>query len=96
MADLDLDFIRSNFPAFSEPSLEAWGFFENAGGSYACGQTIDWLNRYYRQTKVQPYSDFPASATAGEQMDTAKQRRAAWLNAEAEEGHSGLSPPLTT
>jgi acyl-CoA reductase-like NAD-dependent aldehyde dehydrogenase len=59
MTDLDLDFVRSNFPAFSEPSLQGWGFFENAGGSYACGQTIDWLNRYYRQTKVQPYYDFP-------------------------------------
>ncbi len=96
MADLDLDFVRSNFPAFSEPSLEGWGFFENAGGSYACSQTIDWLNRYYRQTKVQPYYDFPASATAGEKMDTAKQRMAAWLNVEAEEVHFGPSTSQNT
>ncbi|MEE8496572.1 MAG: aminotransferase class V-fold PLP-dependent enzyme [Xanthomonadales bacterium] len=96
MADLDLDFIRSNFPAFSEPSLEGWGFFENAGGSYACGQTIDWLNRYYRQTKVQPHYDFPASAKGGEQMDTAKQRLAAWLNVDAEEVHFGPSTSHNT
>ena len=96
MADLDLDFVRSNFPAFSEPSLEGWGFFENAGGSYACQQTIDWLNRYYRQTKVQPYYDFPASATAGEKMDAAKQRMAAWLNVEAEEVHFGPSTSQNT
>ena len=46
IAMADLEFIRSNFPAFSEPSLQGWGFFENAGGSYACKQTIECLNRY--------------------------------------------------
>jgi cysteine desulfurase family protein (TIGR01976 family) len=96
MTDLDLNFVRSNFPALSEPSLEGFGFFENAGGSYACTQTIEWLNRYYRQTKVQPYYDFPASATAGEQMDTAKQRMAAWLNVDTEEIHFGPSTSQNT
>ncbi len=96
MSVLDIDFARSNFPAFNEPSLEGWGFFENAGGSYACGQAIEWLNRYYRQTKVQPYYDFPASTTAGEQMDTAKQRMAAWLNVAAEEVHFGPSTSQNT
>ncbi len=96
MSILDIEFVRSNFPAFSEPSLEGWGFFENAGGSYACGQTIEWLNRYYRQTKIQPYYDFPASASAGEQMDTAKRRMAAWLNVDAEEVHFGPSTSLNT
>jgi len=94
--NLDLDFVRSNFPAFSEPSLEGWGFFENAGGSYACGQTIEWLSRYYRETKVQPYYDFPASCTAGDQMDAAKQRMAAWLNVEADEVHFGPSTSQNT
>jgi len=32
---LDLDFVRSQFPAFAEPSLHVQAFFENAGGSYA-------------------------------------------------------------
>jgi len=96
MTDLDLDFVRSNFPAFSEPSLEGFGFFENAGGSYACRQTIDWLYRYYRQTKVQPYHEFSASATAGEQMDTAKRRMAAWLNVATEEVHFGPSTSQNT
>ena len=31
---LDLDFVRSHFPAFTEPTLKGWAFFENAGGSY--------------------------------------------------------------
>ena len=74
MTKLDLEFVRAQFPAFSEPSLEGFAHFENAGGSYACRQAIEWLDRYYRQTKVQPYYDFPASRSAGEQMDAAKER----------------------
>jgi len=45
---LDLDFARSQFPAFSEPSLQGQAHFENAGGSYACKQVIDRLTHYYR------------------------------------------------
>ena len=91
MTDLDLDFVRSQFPAFSEPSLEGFGFFENAGGSYACYQAIESLNRYYRETKVQPYYDFEPSRKAGEQMDSAKRRMAAWLNIGTDELHFGPS-----
>ena len=80
MTHLDLDFVRGQFPAFEEPPLEGFAHFENAGGSYASGQTIEWLDRYYRQTKVQPYYDFPASRLAGQQMDDARSRMAAWLN----------------
>ncbi len=47
---LDLEFVRSQFPAFREPTLAGFAHFENAGGSYACGPAIDWLDRYYRQT----------------------------------------------
>jgi cysteine desulfurase family protein (TIGR01976 family) len=96
MTALDLDFVRSNFPAFSEPSLKGWGFFESAGGSYTCAQAINWLQRYYTQTKVQPYFDFPSSASAGEQMDSAKRRLAAWLNVETEEVHFGPSTSQNT
>lgn len=91
MTNLDLDFVRAQFPAFREPSLEGFAHFENAGGSYACRQTIEWLERFYRQTKLQPYYDFPASRTAGEQMDQARQRMAAWLNVGVDEMHFGPS-----
>ena len=40
MTSLDLAFVRAQFPAFSEPSLAGFAHFENAGGSFACGQTI--------------------------------------------------------
>lgn len=93
---LDVDFIRSQFPAFSEPSLDGFAHLENAGGSYACRQSIEWLERYYRQTKVQPHYDYPASRTAGEQMDTAKQRMASWLSTGTDELHFGPSTSQNT
>lgn len=96
MADLDLDFIRSSFPAFGEPTLEGFAHFENAGGSYACRQTVEWLDRFYRRTKVQPYYVFPASRTAGEQMDAAKRRMAEWLNVGQGELHFGPSTSQNT
>ena len=82
---LDINFIRSQFPAFSEPSLAGWSFFENAGGSYMCQQVIDRLNAYYVKTKVQPYYPYPASAEAGRKMDESYTRLAAYLNIEEDE-----------
>jgi cysteine desulfurase family protein (TIGR01976 family) len=93
---LDLDFVRSQFPAFSEPSLAGFAHFENAGGSYASGQTIRWLDRYYRETRVQPYYAFAPSARAGEQMDAGRKRLAAWMNADADELHFGPSTSQNT
>ena len=49
---LDIDFVRQQFPAFSQPTLKDQAFFENAGGSYACQQVIDRLHRFYTQRKV--------------------------------------------
>ena len=96
MTTLDLDFIRAQFPAFAEPSLAGFAHFDNAGGSYACRQTVDWLDRYYRQTKVQPYNNYPASRMAGRQMDSAKERLAAWLNVRNDELHLGPSTSQNT
>jgi len=96
MNQIDLDFIRSQFPAFSEPSLEGFAHFENAGGSYACGQVIDVLNRYYRETKLQPYYGFEPSKKAGEQMDQARSRMASWLNVATDEVHFGPSTSQNT
>jgi selenocysteine lyase/cysteine desulfurase len=88
---LDIDFIRSQFPAFSEPSLAGWAFFENAGGSYACQQVIDRLLTFYTQTKVQPYYAYPASTEAGNRMDESYARLAAYLNIGADELNFGPS-----
>ncbi|HNS86476.1 MAG TPA: aminotransferase class V-fold PLP-dependent enzyme [Parvularculaceae bacterium] len=88
---LDVDFVRAQFPAFSVPSLKGQAFFENAGGSYACGPVIDRLTRYYRERKVQPYYDFDASRLAGEEMDEARRRMAAMLGVETDEVSFGPS-----
>jgi cysteine desulfurase family protein (TIGR01976 family) len=96
MTVLDPNFVRSQFPAFSEPSLAGFVHFENAGGSYACGQVIDSLHHYYLRTKVQPYYGFGPSHAAGEQMDRARERMARWLNVETDEVHFGPSTSQNT
>ena len=96
MTTLDINFVRDQFPAFSEPSLEGFAHFENAGGTYACGQMIDLLHRYYRETKVQPYYGFEPSHTAGQQMDRARERMAQWLNVATDEVHFGPTTSQNT
>ena len=54
MEKLDVEFVRSQFPAFSEDKLNNKAFFENAGGSYMCKQVIERFDRYFKQRKVQP------------------------------------------
>ncbi len=96
MKKLDVDFVRSQFPAFSEPSLKGQAFFENAGGSYTCRQVIDRLTRYYNQRKVQPYGPFEASRLAGEEMDEARMRLAAMLGVATDELSFGPSTTQNT
>lgn len=93
---LDIDFVRSNFPAFSEPSLEGQAFFENAGGSYTCGQVIDRLTRTYRSRKVQPYAPYAASQVAGAEMDEARSRLAKLMGVETDELSFGPSTTQNT
>ena len=91
MTQLDIDFVRKQFPAFSEPTLKDFAHFENAGGSYACRQMIDALHHYYTATKVQPYYGFEPSVGAGVKMTRARQRMASWLNVAGDEVHFGAS-----
>ncbi len=93
---LDLAFVRAQFPAFAEPSLAGQAFFENAGGSYACGPVIARLGEYYRRLKVQPYYAFTASREAGEWMDLARARLAEYLGVSTEEVHFGPSSSQNT
>ena len=88
---LDLDFTRSQFPAFSQPGLKGWAFFENAGGSYPCRQVVDRLTRFYTGNKVQPYYPYPASTRAGQLMDEAYRRIAEYMGADPLEVHFGPS-----
>ncbi len=91
MPALDLAFVRARFPAFSDPDLEGWAFFENAGGSYPAQATIDRLHRFYARTKVQPYGAYPVSQKAGAAMDESYARIAALLGVGEDEVHFGPS-----
>jgi len=93
---LDLDFVRSCFPAFAEPTLQSSAFFENAGGSYACEPVIRRLDTYYRRLKVQPYGAYPASQAAGEWMDESYRRLAPYLGVTADWLHFGPSTSQNT
>ncbi|WP_347926266.1 aminotransferase class V-fold PLP-dependent enzyme [Pontimicrobium sp. SW4] len=88
---LDLNFIRSQFPAFTESTLDGWAFFENAGGSYPCKQVINRLTDFYMKNKVQVYYPYPASTLAGKLMDASYKRMADYLNVNETEIHFGPS-----
>ena len=93
---LDMDFVRAQFPAFHEGTAPSLAFFENAGGSYPCGQVVDRLTRFYRTRKVQPYGHYSTSREAGEEMDEARTRLAAMLNVLPEEVTFGPSTSQNT
>lgn len=96
MPTLDINFVRSNFPAFSSPSLKGWAFFENAGGSYPCHYVISRLTDFYTHYKVQPYGPYPASQIAGQAMDEAYTKMAGYLNVSEDEVHLGPSTSQNT
>lgn len=93
---LDVDFVRAQFPAFNEPSLQGQAFFENAGGSYTCAPVIERLERFYRQRKVQPYAPYEASRLGGEEMDEARARLAAIMGVATDELSFGPSTTQNT
>ncbi|MBT6534400.1 MAG: aminotransferase class V-fold PLP-dependent enzyme [Marinovum sp.] len=93
---LDIDFVRSNFPAFEQSNLEGLAFFENAGGSYTCRQVIDRLYRFYTQRKVQPYGPYEPAQLGGAEMDEARERLAALMGVETDELSFGPSTTQNT
>ena len=82
---LDIDYVRSQFPAFKDPLSKDWSFFENAGGSYVPKNVIDKLTEFMTSTKVQPYAEYPMSKIAGENMDKATHLFAKMINAKSNE-----------
>lgn len=96
MKSLDVEYARSQFPAFSDRRLEGWAHFENAGGSYACRQVIERLTGFYRHTKVQPGYPFPVSVRAAEAMELSYRRLSAWMGVGSDEIHFGPSTSQNT
>ena len=82
---LDIEYVRSQFPAFKDSLSSKWSFFENAGGSYVPQNVIDHLNSFMISTKVQPYAEYDISKIAGEKMDMATKLFAEMINANHDE-----------
>lgn len=93
---LDPARIRAQFPSFSQPALDGWAFFDNAGGSYTCTQVLERLNGFYLNTKVQASSFNPVAKAAGEAMDNAYRRLAQAMNVGADWIHFGPSTSANT
>ncbi|MCP3937905.1 MAG: aminotransferase class V-fold PLP-dependent enzyme [Actinomycetia bacterium] len=93
LKSIDIEFVRAQFPAFSEPSLDGWIHFENAGGSYVPSQVVDLLTGFYRRSKVQPYGPGGPALAAGDAMDRGMAAITATLNAPA--GSVQLGPSTT-
>ena len=91
---LDLDYVKAQFPAFSDPKSAKWSFFENAGGSYVPINVIEHLNHFMTSTKVQPYAEFDTSAIAGDKMDQATELFAEMINAKTDEIIIGSSTTM--
>jgi selenocysteine lyase/cysteine desulfurase len=96
MTQLDLNFVRSQFPAFESPVLSGHSFFENAGGSYPCRQVVDRLHRFYLDRKVQPYGPYPGAQAGGAEMDEARTRLAALMGVAGPQVSFGPSTSANT
>jgi cysteine desulfurase family protein (TIGR01976 family) len=93
---LDVDWVRTQFPAFSEPTAAGWAHFENAGGSYVPHQVSDILSHFFRATKVQPYVAAGPSQAGGVAMDRAYELIPATFNAERDQINFGPSTTQNT
>ena len=91
---LDVDYVKAQFPAFSDPLCSKWSFFENAGGSYVPINVIKHLNNFMTSTKVQPYAEFDISKIAGNNMDKATELFAEMINARKDEIIIGASTTM--
>jgi selenocysteine lyase/cysteine desulfurase len=96
MTQLDLTFVRSQFPAFDSPVLSSHAFFENAGGSYPCRAVVDRLHRFYVDRKVQPYGPYPGAQAGGDEMDEARSRLAALMGVNGPQVSFGPSTSANT
>lgn len=84
MTHLDVEYVRSCFPAFEQPLPRKTALFENAGGSYVAGAVLDRYFHFYTANKVQPYGASEICRVAGEQMDAGRQSMADLLGVSAE------------
>jgi cysteine desulfurase family protein (TIGR01976 family) len=89
-AMLDLDFVRSQFPALAGE----WTYLDNAGGSQTLAGVADRVRDYLLGTNVQLGASYAVSRQAGERVAEATRAVAASINAADE--HEVVIGPSTT
>lgn len=90
MTELDVDFVRRQFP----PLANGWIMLENAGGSYVPQSVIDRLASYMRELQIQPAWDFGPAAEAQRRIAAGRRLMAEMINAEPDEVIVGPSTTL--
>lgn len=75
---LDLDFIRSQFPALDGD----WIYFDNAGGTQTVRQVSERLTDYLYRTNVQLGASYRISELAGQRVKEAQVAWAKWIHAQ--------------
>lgn len=93
MTALDVNFVRQHFPALRSGSPLKGVFFDSAAGSLPCQETIEALEHFYRELKVQPGNPYPVSEQAMAAMKDAKSRWASALGVQTHE--LGFGPSTT-
>jgi len=93
---LDIQFVRQHFPAYDGETRVQGHFFESAGGSFPCQETIEALDSFYRHNKIQPGYGFPLSQDGMDQMLLSKQRWAEALGVKVNEVGFGPSTSQNT
>ncbi len=84
---LDLDHVRSQFPALETP----WVLMDNAGGSVPCRQVIDRLHGFLTRHPVQLGASYGLSVDASEAVASGRAAAAALLGSTPEEVIVGAS-----
>lgn len=77
MHHLNLDFVRSQFPALAED----WTFFDNAGGSQTARQVGERIQDYLYNSNVQLGASYAISQKAGKRVLEAQKSMARLINA---------------
>lgn len=77
MTDLDLEFVRAQFPGLQQREV----FFDNAGGSITLGRVADRVRDYLLHTAVQLGATYGISAAAAERYREARGRIAEFVGA---------------
>lgn len=85
MPELDLNFVRRQFPSFQHPETSQWIYAENAGGTYVPKSVIDRLSQFMIESKVQPYGQYLMSKKATEAIEQGTVKMAELINADPEE-----------